>query len=301
MIETLQIGKLRWIHIAVASDENINYLRDNFDFHPLDIEDCLTKVQRPKIDTYDDYRFLILHFPYFDKAFKFVKTKEVKIFWGRDFVVTLGTHWVISSLFKKTKSEADIDVDELPNTSDVLLYSILDSLIGESLKLFTLISDNLDHISHEMFDKKAEKTIERISITRKNLILLNTAFKPQIRVFQKFETGVIKGFTPGLEDYWGNILDSYRKVWDSIEDYQELIQGFSQTFDSLQANKTNEIMKVLTVFSTILLPLTFITGLFGMNVELPLGHNPYGFVFLGIFMVLLIVILMFYFKKRRWI
>lgn len=301
MIEKLQIGKLKWIHIAIANDQNMNYLRENFDFHPLDMDDCQSKVQRPKIDTYDDYRFMILHFPYFDKAFKFVKTKEVKIFWGKDFVVTLGTHWVISSLFKKTKEEADIDVDELPNTSDVLLYSILDSLIGESLKLFTLISDNLDHISLEMFDKRAEKTIERISITRKNLILLNTAFKPQIRLFQKFESGIIKGFTPGLEDYWGNILDSYQKVWDSIEDYQELIQGFSQTFDSLQANKTNEIMKVLTVFSTILLPLTFITGLFGMNVDLPFGSNPLGFSFLIGFMLLLIIVLMFYFKKRRWI
>jgi len=104
-----------------------------------------------------------------------------------------------------------------------------------------------------------------------------------------------------LEDYWGNILDSYRKVWDSIEDYQELIQGFSQTFDSLQANKTNEIMKVLTVFSTILLPLTFITGLFGMNVDLPLGKNPLGFSFLIGFMITLIIILLFYFKRRRWI
>lgn len=301
MIEQLNLGKLRWYHISIASDENIEFLKDKFNFHPLDIEDCQSKVQRPKIDTYDDYRFMILHFPYFDKAFKFVKTKEVKIFWGKDYIITLGTHWVISSLFKKTKYDADIDIDELPNTSDVLLYKILDSLIGESLKLFTLISDNLDHISREMFNKKAERTIERISITRKNLILLNTAFKPQIRLFQKFESGAIKGFTPGLEDYWGNILDSYRKVWDSIEDYQELIQGFSQTFDSLQANKTNEIMKVLTVFSTILLPLTFITGLFGMNVSLPLGSNPLGFTFLIVFMLALIAVLLLYFKKRRWI
>lgn len=301
MVEQFKIGKLRWIHIPIVNDENIDFLKENFDFHPLDIEDCQSKVQRPKIDTYDDYRFIILHFPYFDKAIQFVKTKEVKIFWGPDYVITLGTHWVIKALFKKTKEDADIDIDELPNTSDVLLYSILDSLLNESFKLFTMIGDNLDLISREMFNKKAEKTIERMSITRKNLILLNTAFKPQIRLFQKFESGVIKGFTPGLEDYWGNILDSYRRMWDSIEDYQELVQGFSRTFDSLQANKTNEIMKVLTVFSTILLPLTFITGLFGMNVKIPMGDNPLSFTFLIGFMLVLIILLLFYFKKRRWI
>ena len=152
-----------------------------------------------------------------------------------------------------------------------------------------------------MFDKKAERTIERISITRKNLILLNTAFKPQLRLFQKFESGIIRGFTPGLEDYWGNILDSYQKMWDSIEDYQELIQGLSLTFDSLQANKTNEIMKVLTVFSTVLLPLTFITGFFGMNVVLPFQEDINAYLYLLIGMIVISAALLYYFRKRRWI
>ncbi len=301
MIGKLQLGELKWYHIPYPNNDNIEFLRENFDFHPLDLEDCQSKVQRPKIDIYDDYRFLILHFPYFDKAMKFVKTKEVKIFWGRDYIITLGSHWVIRSLFDKTKKEADIDIDELPNTSDVLLYSILDALIKESFKLMKQIEDNLDHISHEMFNKKAEKTIERISVTRKNLILLNTAFKPQLRLFQKFESGVIKGFTPDLEDYWGNILDSYQKMWDSIEDYQELIQGFSQTFDSLVSNRTNEIMKVLTTISTILLPLTFITGLYGMNVDLPLQEEHLAFYIIIGAMLVIVIALLLYFKKRRWI
>ena len=301
MIGKLQLGKLKWYHIPYPNDKNMEFLRENFDFHPLDLDDCQSKVQRPKIDIYEDYRFLILHFPYFDKAMKFVKTKEVKIFWGEHYIITVGSHWVIRTLFEKTKNDADIDVDELPNTSDVLLYSILDSLMKESFKLMKLIEDNLDHISQEMFDKKAEKTIERISITRKNLILLNTAFKPQLRLFQKFESGIIKGFTPDMEEYWGNNLDSYQRMWDSIEDYQELIQGFSQTFDSLQANRTNEIMKVLTTISTILLPLTFLTGLYGMNVDLPLQENHTAFLIIVGLMVLIVIMLLMYFKKRRWI
>jgi len=301
MIGKLQIGKLKWYHIPYPNDKNMEFLRENFDFHPLDLDDCQSKVQRPKVDIYDDYRFLILHFPYFDKAMKFVKTKEVKIFWGEFYIITVGSHWVIRTLFEKTKGEADIDIDELPNTSDVLLYSILDSLMKESFKLMKLIEDNLDHISQEMFDKKAEKTIERISVTRKNLILLNTAFKPQLRLFQKFESGIIKGFTPDMEEYWGNNLDSYQRMWDSIEDYQELIQGFSLTFDSLQANRTNEIMKVLTTISTILLPLTFLTGLYGMNVDLPLQENETAFLIIVAAMILIVIALLLYFKKRRWI
>lgn len=304
MIGKLQLGTLKWLHIPYPNNENIEFLRENYDFHPLDLEDCQSKVQRPKIDIYDDYRFLILHFPYFDKAMKFVKTKEVKIFWGEHFIITLGSHWVIRTLFDKTKKDADIDIDELPNTSDVLLYSILDNLMKESFKLMKLIEDNLDHISMEMFDHKAEKTIERISVTRKNLILLNTAFKPQLRLFQKVESGAIRGFTPDMEDYWGNNLDSYQKMWDMIEDYQELIQGFSLTFDSLQANRTNEIMKVLTTISTILLPLTFLTGLYGMNINLPLQEYTEdftAFLIVSGIMLAIVISLLVYFKKRHWI
>ena len=111
MIGKLQLGNLKWLHIPYPNNENIEFLRENYDFHPLDLEDCQSKVQRPKIDIYDDYRFLILHFPYFDKAMKFVKTKEVKIFWGEHYIITLGSHWVIRSLFDKTQKEADIDID----------------------------------------------------------------------------------------------------------------------------------------------------------------------------------------------
>jgi len=301
-INILNLDHLRWIHIPNPSDENIEYLKENFDFHRLDLEDCQTKVQRPKIDIYDNYRFLILHFPYFDKALKFVKTKEVKIFWGKDYIITIGkSHWVIRKLFQEIQKKAEIDVEDLDNTSDALLYTIFDTLMDDSFRLLRMIEDNLEKISAEIFTRKPETIIEDISVTRKNLILLNTTFKPQLRLFQKFESGIIKGFTKNMEDYWGDVLDAYQKMWDSIEDYQELIQGFAQTFDSLQANKTNEIMKVLTVFSTVLLPLTFLTGLYGMNVHLPMEKDFNAFITIISIMFLIVIALLLYFKKRRWI
>jgi len=157
-------------------------------------------------------------------------------------------------------------------------------------------------INRELFHKRAERTIERISVTRRNLILLNTIFKPELRLFHKFESGDIKGYAENMEDYWGNILDSYQKIWDMTEDYAELIEGLSKTFDSLQTNKINEIIKILTMISSILLPLTFIASIYGMNFkEMPLLDYPNSFWIILTSMLVLGILMIGYFKKRKWL
>ncbi|MBN1339511.1 MAG: hypothetical protein JXA03_09315, partial [Bacteroidales bacterium] len=134
-----------------------------------------------------------------------------------------------------------------------------------------------------------------------NIILLNTIFKPQLPLFGKFESGAIEGFAENMEDYWGNILDYYKNMWDLTEDYAELIEGLSHTFDSLQANRTNEIIKILTMISSILLPLTFITGLYGMNINLPLQNDPRSFLIVIGAMIIIAIGMYAYFKTRRWL
>jgi magnesium transporter len=301
MIQTIKIGTLRWHNIQDPTDEDLDFLKDNFHFHPLDIEDCRSVNQRPKIDIYDDYYFLILHFPSYDRWNRFLKTKEVKIFWGEDYVITIGKpHWVVTSLFDSAKEHKDPYEILQTGTSDALLYKILEKLMQESLSLISKLGIEVELINRELFNKKAEKTIERISLTRRNIILLNTIFKPQLRLFQKFESGSIKGFAESMEEYWGNILDYYQKMWDMVEDYAELIDGLSKTFDSLQTNRSNEIMKALTLISSILLPLTFIASMYGMNVNLPLGGDPYTFYILIGMMVVISGGFILLFRRKRW-
>lgn len=305
MIETAQYNGLQWHHISDASEEDYRYLLETYNFHPLDIEDCRGTNQRPKIDEYDNYYFLILHFPYFDKGNKFVRIKEVKIFWGKDYIITIGkSHWAVKKTFEAiSEGLADNDDQTIAafKTSDILLYRILDRLMAETNTLITRIGAEVDLINYDIFSKKARSIIEQISITRRNIILLNTTFKPQIRLFHQFESGGIKGFTGGeeMEDYWGDILDQYQKMFDSVEDYGELIEGLSQTFDSLQANRSNEIMTVLTIFSSTMLPLTVITGMYGMNVALPFQEHPQAFWFVMLIMVVATLLLLFFFKRRN--
>jgi len=305
MIETLNFENTRWLHILNPSEEDFDFLIQEFDFHPLDIEDCRSVNQRPKIDEYDDYYFIILHFPFFDKANKFIRLKEVKIFWGKNYIVTIGRlHWVVKNFFKDLQTQKETNpesLEEIVSSSDALLYNMLDRLMVETYALILRIGTEVDGISFDIFNKKAEKVLEQLSVTRKNLISLNTTFKPQVRVFHRFESGGIKGYVENMEDYWGNILDQYQKMFDLVEDYGELIEGVSHTFDSLQTNKTNEIMKILTFISTIMLPLTLITGVYGMNVDLPFMHKQW--VFWGIIGLMASVGIGFfiYFKRKRWL
>lgn len=308
MIETIQHQSLKWQHITNPSEEDYNHLLETYNFHPLDIEDCRSSNQRPKIDEYDDYYFLILHFPYFDKGNQFIRIREVKIFWGKNYIITIGkSHWVVKKLFDEMQedlAENDEDVKEKLASSDLLLYHILDRLMRETYTLIMRVGAEVDLINYDIFNKKPRSIIELISITRRNIILLNTTFKPQLRVLHMFEGGAIKGFVDpeelDMEDYWGNILDQYQKMFDSIEDYGELIEGLSKTFDSLQANKTNEIMKVLTYFSTIMLPLTVVTGMFGMNVDFPFTTDTTAFwIILGAMVALMIVLVIFFQRRSK--
>ncbi|MEI6122489.1 MAG: magnesium transporter CorA family protein [Bacteroidota bacterium] len=303
MIETIKFENFSWYHILNPTNENYDYLVENFQFHPLDIEDCRSKVQRPKIDIYPDYYFLILHFPSFDNNNRLLETREVKIFWGQQFIITIGnSHWIVKKLFNTVKENLEDFKSEMSaQTSDALLYEILERLNEETFSILGKIGNEVDQISYGLFKDKSPKVIEKISITRKNIILLDTSFRPQLRLFHKFESGEIKGFATEMEQYWGNILDYYQKSWDMIEDYKELIEGLAKTFDSLQTNRINEIMKVLTLISTVMLPMTFIASLYGMNIGLPFQNHSRAFLMVCAFMLAIVLTFLWYFKKKHWL
>ncbi len=303
MIGTIKIGRLKWLNISTPSEEDLEFLEHTYHFHPLDIEDCRQTNQRSKIDIYDDYYFIILHFPVLDRQNRFIKTREVKIFWGEDYLISVGkSHWVLDKMFEDALEQDERGEDFEIGTSDALLYMILERLMNETIYLLRKVGLELELINRELFSGRAEKTIERLSVTRKNIILLNTMLKPQLRVMNKFESGVVKGFADNMEDYWGNILDYYNRMWDMTEDYGELIEGLSTTFDSMQTNKTNQIMKILTLISSIILPLTFITGIYGMNYEnMSISNNPVAFWIIVSTMLLIGGGMFLYFRRKKWL
>lgn len=300
MIETIKYSNnISWTNINNPKNDDFEYLLNEYKFHPLDIDDCKNiKNIRPKIDVYDNYYFMNLHFPVYDKLNNFIEVRELKIFWGKKYIITLVKDDLkIKDIFNNEKKNKMLDI----TNSDILLYNILDKLNKNTQLVIDKTEHDVNECGRLIFDKRAEKTIQKIGISRKNIILLNTMIKPHILLFNRLNNGIIEGFSKNMDDYWGNILDYYQKLWDTVEDLGELITGYSTTFDSLQANKTNEVMKILTLISSILLPMTFVASLYGMNIILPLQNNPNSFIFILIIMIIVIIIMLSYFKFKRWI
>lgn len=299
MIETIKYGTISWSHITKPTENDFKYLIDTYPFHPLDIDDCKsTKFLRPKADIYVDYYFMNFHFPVFDKSNTFIEIREMKVFWGKDYLITLGkSHWIVKDLFDIEKRDKKMEV----SSSDILLYNILNQLTKMTQNIVERVEEDVNECGRLIFSKKAEKPIRRISITQKNIIALNTMFKPQLPLFSRLQNGSIEGFADDMEDYWGNILDYYQKIWDVVEDCGELIRGYSTTFDSLQVNKTNEVIKILTLISSVLLPVTFIASLYGMNINLPFQNSTNSFFIISSGMVFIILLMAGYFKYKDWI
>jgi magnesium transporter len=302
MIETIRFGNISWSHLVLPGEEDLQALSGQYHFHPLDIEDCRSAINlRPKIDVYADYRFMILHFPVFDPTSVFVDIREIKIFWGRDYLITIGkTHWLFKEMFNREKSRSAEGPLPDVGSSDALLYRILDFVIADSQKVVERIDKDVDECGRALFNKYKDTIIEKMSITRKNVILLNTIFRPQLLLFNKLQSGSVSGFAEKMEDYWGNILDAYQKIWDMVEDEGELIKGYAMTFDSLLVNKTNEVIKILTLISSILLPLTFIASLYGMNIKLPFQEHPYSFILVAGSMTGIAILMVIYFRFKKW-
>ncbi|MGA3012545.1 MAG: magnesium transporter CorA family protein [Bacteroidales bacterium] len=302
MIETVKLGTLRWSHLFRPTEDELQGLQNYYHFHPLDIEDCKSLVNlRPKIDSYQDYHFLILHFPVMDMQGEFLEARELKVFWGKDYLITIGkSHWLIKELLKQEQNESLTEQKIYVGSSDELLYKLLEYVMDDTRKLVDIVDKSVDVCGKELFSRKPEKTIEKISVTRKNVILLNTILKPQMVLFNKLQSGAIKGFADKMEDYWGNIMDSYQRAWDIIEDDRELIIGFSKTFDSLQVNKTHEIMRILTLMTSIFLPLTLIAVIYSLVIKYPVMEHLQSDLIVSGIMAVIALFVIIYFKIRRW-
>jgi magnesium transporter len=303
MLDIISNDKVTWIDIVNATPEDLNYLRKSYNFHDLDLDDCLSKVQRPKLEEYDDYSFVVLHFPVIcekGKNNRFL-IEELDFFWGENFLVTIHSSKMnkLTDLFLQLKNTPSKFNKYLSQGVDYLLYKLLHKLVLQIFPIMNQISYDIDWIDNNYDKKKAESVIEKISALRRNIIFLQSSLKPQRNIFMAFEK-MKNQQDKNMDVYWGDIGDYLGKIVDMAEDHQELLEGLYTSIDTLLTYRTNKIMKILAMITVISLPLTAISGFYGMNVQLPFQASANAVWGIAVAMGVCVIAVILLFKINKY-
>ncbi|HEY55674.1 MAG TPA: magnesium/cobalt transporter CorA [Dehalococcoidia bacterium] len=305
-IESVTWGELTWVNIETPTKEETDYLAEKYPFHPLDLDDCLSRIQRPKIDIYDDYLFLVFHFPVFSVEMRVTTPSQVSVFIGENYLITLhkGDLKPLVKLFNQCQTEEEIGLEHFSQGSAYLLYRIIDRLVDYSFPILNKIGGNIEAVEDAIFAVKARGTVREISALRRDVISFRRIIWPMRAVIGSLEPKIRRYAKFSKRDpdvYFGDMVDHLDKIWDALDEYKEIIEGLNDTYDSIASNRTNEVMRMLTVIATILLPLTVIASLYGMNVPLPFQDSHYSFLIVFFIWAVVVAGMLYFFRRHHWI
>ena len=299
----LAAGGLTWVHFDSPGHETANELAERFGWHALDVEDVLSRRQRPKIDEYPDYLFAVLHFPVYDKAIQRLNAAELDVFLAQDYLVTLPNVPLlpVTRLFHRCEEDEQLREELFAKGSGRLLYEVLDDLFDYCFPILDKIGHKLDSVEDDMFERRAEDVVRDLSNVKQEIISYRKIIKPERTTLRLLERRVERFLPEELDLYFDDIVDGAERIWDLLDNYKEVVEGLESTNESVISHRQNDVLRVLTVFSAILLPLTLVASVFGMNVDFPGVDTAHAFwVIVGV-MVAVGGSLLGFFRWKRWL
>jgi magnesium transporter len=304
-IETVTFKELTWVNVEQPTIQETDYLAQNYQFNQLDLDDCLSRRQRPKIDEYEDYLFVVLHFPKWHKDVQIARPSQVAMFIGRKYVVTVhaGELTPLVKFFEVCRDSAAMRQKAMGKGSVLLAYRIIDLLVDYCFPIMDKILSQIDTLEDMVFDQTVEATHE-LAIARRDIIAQRRIIWPLRAVISELETKLKKFTTRDMSDLFGDMLDHLAKIWDTLEECKEVIEVYKDSDYVLSTERINRIMRVLTIFSAIILPFVVISSIYGMNVILPGGLTGGSFqTFLLLLLAMIAVAggMLFFFRRKHWI
>ena len=314
-IENIQGNEFAWIDLQNPDREDVEKLAAKYNFNELNIEDCMTKFELPKLDSYDDHFFVILHFPPLAQKIGISKNSQLSIFIGKDFLVTVhqGDLKPLVELVDTCKSDLDQEMKSrlLGESSGDLLHEIIDALVDDLLHTSRKIIANLDEMEDNVFDE-SKPVARSIALLRREINRLRRISVPLKKFVLEIAKNV-KRFSDNSDDelslYFDDVIDHIDKVIETLEESRETMEIYKDTDFVLSNEKTKKVLAVLTMIFTLAIPSTVIGTFYGMNVNLPGGIGD-NVMIIGPFTTFIVIILasaipaiiMFaYFKKLGWI
>jgi magnesium transporter len=299
----LESSGLTWIHLEAPDQGHASALAERFGWHPLDVEDVLSKRQRPKIDDYPDYLFVVLHFPFYDKFVQRLNAAELDVFLGHDYLVTLPNVELhpVAHLFRRCQADEDFREQLFSKGSGRLLYEVLDDCFDYCFPILDKIGHKLDSIEDDIDEGRSEEIVRDISKAKQEIISYRKIVKPQRPTLRVLESHVERFLPEQLELYFDDLVDASERIWDLLDNYKEVVEALEATNESAISHRQNDVLRLLTVFAAVLLPLTLVASICGMNVAFPGEGTEAAFWAIMAGMAALFLGLVGFFRYKRWL
>ncbi len=311
MLEEITNNGFRWIDVGDPDRSLMKTLGDRFTFHELNLEDCLSKIQIPKIDRYDDHIFVILHFPIIERE-RIPKSSQLAVFIGNNYMVTVHHSQLrpVAEIFQQCSQSEKSRQELMGKSAGYLFHSIIDALTDDMLNIVKKIVGNIDDIEDVVFDEKTDAAKE-ISYIRREITTLRRIAIPLRRTLTEVTARDIAHFSEeDLTLYFDDVNDHIDKTIATLDESKETIEIFKDTDFMHGTDRSNKILAVLTIVFTLSMPVSIISSLYGMNVDIPMFEEPDSVQFLGKYTTFIVIVVgsaatvlgMFaYFHKIRWV
>jgi magnesium transporter len=291
-----------WADIEAPTAADDQVLLDDFHFHPLTVEDCRANRHHPKVEEFPDYIYFIVHAVRTDSSPERFNTVELDGFLGSNFVLTY--HHDKFASIDKVKQNIRSSPVACQRGAPFLLHSIIDSIVDDYLPVMDDFDERINQLEDNIFTlhRASEEILGEILGLKRSVLRLRRISSKQLEVLYRMSHGQFQFISGPVLPFYRDIYDHLVRVADLAESYRDLISGSLEAYLSVVSNRLNEIMKVLTIFSAIMLPLTFIAGVYGMNFEnMPELHSRYGYYTVWVIMIFVALGMLGLFWRRGWI
>lgn len=302
-MKNISFQNVTWIDFEDPSADDILYLQENFNIHPLAIEEFTTPTFRPKATQYENCLFLTIHIPLFDVKTRTTYPEELDMLLTRDHVITghINTIYQLDDFFAKLQDSEGKRKLYMNKTPAHLLYNILEIIIDSCFPRLDHISNNLNKIESEVFSGNEKEMVFEISVVKRDILNFRRTMMPQRSILESLAQKRSDLVPTELRPYLQDLVGTNIRIWNDLESKKETIESLEETNNSLLSNKLDLTMKVLTIFSAVMLPMTVYSNILAMSADIPFGKNPYGFWIHIIIMFFLSFLTITIFKLRKWL
>lgn len=291
-----------WVDLQQATAEELRRVSGSFGLSSLTVEDLIAQGQRAKLEAFDDYDVLIMHGMAFDALTYDVQVPELDIVIGRNFLLT--SHLDLAAIRHNHHGRPEHDCEGLANGPALLLYRVVDRLVDSYYPVLDAIDDSIDALEVQVLTDPKPPALEAILRLRRSLSLLRKVVSPQLEIFNRLISREDEYVPRETAPYFRDVYDHLVRTFEVIDSYRDLMSGSMDAYLSTVSNRQNEVMKRLTLFTTIFMPITFLTGLFGQNfAHMPQVEHDNGYFWwiAAAFMLLITTCQFIYYRVKGWI